>query len=815
MPISQTANLTARAHESFLKLSERFAAFQTRNVQEQIRLSGGSTETVKSQVFMDRAACLEFAVGKIGNVLGTSFSHVDDFPSRVRLPDEPLMLVDRIVSVTGKPHSMKAGSCVTEHDVKAGSWYLDAGRIPTCIAVEAGQADLFLSAYLGIDSQTRGQSVYRLLDAIVTFENRLPVPGEAIRYDIAIDGFGQHENTWLFFFRFDATVNGRPFMSMRKGCAGFFTQQELARGRGIVLTAGESAQRPGKKPADWKKLAPFDQRLSLSDKELAALRQGDLAGAFGSDFAAIPVRSPLTLPPGKMRLVDRILSLDPSGGRYGMGLAIGEADIRPDDWHLVCHFKGDNVMPGTLMYECCLHTLRVYLMRMGWIGENGETNYEPVPGVGSQLKCRGQVLPETKKVRYELHIKELGYRPEPYCLADAFMYSDDKNIVQITDMSVRLSGATRAQMESLWPVPGLRVSLYGPEKILAFSNGKPSEAFGDRYKPFDEDRVIARLPGPPYQFLDRIIETKGEPWVLKAGAQATAQYDVPPQEWYFQENGQATMPFGVLLEVALQPCGWLAAYCGSALTSPVDLSFRNLGGEATQFIEVTPQTGTLTTRVTMTKVSQSGGMIIQNYDLEMQDQLGRLVYQGKTEFGFFTKDSLAQQVGLRGATPFVSPVGVTPRSLHLVGGYPRLPGPKLLLLDQVDLFEGLGPKNLGVLVGHRAVNPQEWFFSAHFYQDPVCPGSLGLESFIELMKCFARDRWPTTSPEARFQNMILGQNHRWLYRGQYTPANKKVEVQCWLTVVDDESKSITAEGYLIRDGLVVYQMKEFTLKVIP
>ena len=26
-------------------------------------------------------------------------------------------------------------------------------------------------------------------------------------------------------------------------------------------------------------------------------------------------------------------------------------------------------MPGTLMYECCLHTLRVFLLRLGWVGE--------------------------------------------------------------------------------------------------------------------------------------------------------------------------------------------------------------------------------------------------------------------------------------------------------------------------------------------------------------------------------------------------------------------------------------------------------------
>mgnify|MGYP003352528748 CR=1 FL=1 len=32
-------------------------------------------------------------------------------------------------------------------------------------------------------------------------------------------------------------------------------------------------------------------------------------------------------------------------------------------------FVDDRVMPGTLMYECCLHTLRVHLLRLGWIAE--------------------------------------------------------------------------------------------------------------------------------------------------------------------------------------------------------------------------------------------------------------------------------------------------------------------------------------------------------------------------------------------------------------------------------------------------------------
>src|SRR5262249_45485682 len=110
-------------------------------------------------VAFDRTKCLEFAVGSISRVLGPAYAEVDSFPTRVRLPDEPLMLVDRIVSVSGEAQSMRPGQLVTEHDIHAGDWYLDNGRIPPCIAIESGQADLFLSAYLGIDFQTRGRAV--------------------------------------------------------------------------------------------------------------------------------------------------------------------------------------------------------------------------------------------------------------------------------------------------------------------------------------------------------------------------------------------------------------------------------------------------------------------------------------------------------------------------------------------------------------------------------------------------------------------------------------------------------------------------------
>ncbi len=49
-----------------------------------------------------RQDCLEFATGSVARVLGPEFAAVDDYPARVRLPDEPLMLVDRILSIEGE-----------------------------------------------------------------------------------------------------------------------------------------------------------------------------------------------------------------------------------------------------------------------------------------------------------------------------------------------------------------------------------------------------------------------------------------------------------------------------------------------------------------------------------------------------------------------------------------------------------------------------------------------------------------------------------------------------------------------------------------
>jgi 3-hydroxymyristoyl/3-hydroxydecanoyl-(acyl carrier protein) dehydratase len=136
------------------------------------------------------------------------------------------------------------------------------------------------------------------------------------------------------------------------------------------------------------------------------------------------------------------------------------------------------------------------------------------------------------------------------------------------------------------------------------------------------------------------------------------------------------------------------------------------------------------------------------------------------------------------------------------------------MIDRIELFvaDG-GPHGLGFIEGSKTVNPQEWFFQAHFFQDPVWPGSLGLEAFVQLVKVVASKHWHL-GPEDR---MVLapGQTHLWRYRGQVTPSSRQVRVQALITAWDEAARRVNADGFLMVDDRLIYQMSGFVLQISP
>ncbi len=242
---------------------------------------------------------------------------------------------------------------------------------------------------------------------------------------------------------------------------------------------------------------------------------------------------------------------------------------------------------------------------------------------------------------------------------------------------------------------------------------------------------------------------------------------------------------------------------------------------------------TLTMRARMTNVSKAADMIIEYFDIQVLCKTG-LVYEGNTYFGFFTEQALLQQVGLRdtektvykpgskemeSGTSFefedIPPLAPDDKNSREVSGLAQ-PARALRMVDRIAAYvpEG-GPSGLGYILGTKTVDPKEWFFKAHFYQDPVCPGSLGIESFLQLVRFAALQRWPELSESHRLE-AIPGIRHAWSYRGQVIPSNKQIEIEACITDVQENPMPvIMADGFLKVDGLYIYEMKNFGFRLVP
>ena len=178
---------------------------------------------------------------------------------------------------------------------------------------------------------------------------------------------------------------------------------------------------------------------------------------------------------------------------------------------------------------------------------------------------------------------------------------------------------------------------------------------------------------------------------------------------------------------------------------------------------------------------------ILEYDLDTRMD-GKPVYTGQTSFGFFPKEALARQVGLSEAKPWKPDPGSVVEFLPVPEGA-FLPRDRWRMLDTHAWLPAGGPEGLGWLEGRVEVDPGAWFFSAHFYQDPVWPGSLGLEAFLQLMQYDCLHRWVPGVAD-----LVDGSEHRWVYRGQVTPGIRHVTVMAEITARDENRREVEARG---------------------
>jgi 3-hydroxymyristoyl/3-hydroxydecanoyl-(acyl carrier protein) dehydratase len=485
----------------------------------------------------------------------------------------------------------------------------------------------------------------------------------------------------------------------------------------------------------------------------------------------------------------------------------------------------------------CLEAARqaacLLLIAMGATVDKDGWRFEPIDGGAIELRA-GRHLDASRELELEIRATELALGHSPRITVDVearrggfpVMRARGVGVGLVRDwpMSRRPPVAPRpvAPGSSLAELHGVRFDF---PALLAGAWGRPRDAFGELGALFEAPgRSMPRLPGPPYHFITRVARVEGAPHSMRAGVAVSTEYDVPPEAWYFAESGADTMPWCVLLEVALQPCGWLSVYAGCPLVTDENIFFRNLDGAAEIVGHVGRDAGTVRVEARLTRLSHVSGIMLVSYEVTCSagDEVIARLWPG---FGYFPRDALAVQVGLppneeesaRFAQPSAVEIDLSRLPARYTEGALRLPCGMLRMLDRITGYwpDG-GAAGLGRVRGERLIDPDAWYFKAHFFDDPVQPGSLGLEMTLQLLQFLAiHEGLAAGISEPRFEPIACAQRIAWKLRGQVLHTTRRISAE--LEVLerwrDAGGLTLIAAGWLWSDDTRVYEIKRIGLRI--
>ncbi|TFG70962.1 MAG: hypothetical protein E4H27_05415 [Anaerolineales bacterium] len=358
--------------------------------------------------------------------------------------------------------------------------------------------------------------------------------------------------------------------------------------------------------------------------------------------------------------------------------------------------------------------------------------------------------------------------------------------------------------------------MFNKDQLEEFASGNVELCFGEDYAVY-RGRRLPRIPNGDLLLMSRILDITGTRGVFDKEPRLVAEYDVPVDAWFYADDlNQNMAPYAVLMEIALQPCGFLSAYLGSTLATPhVDYYFRNLDGRG-QFLNDSDVRGkTICNRVKLLSSISLRGIIMQRYQFALECE-GISFYEGEATFGYFTADALAAQVGLdKGQS-------VSPNFRQYSQDMIALPVPykdQLHGLDYCAFSPKGGRYGKGYTYGESNIDPDAWFFHRHFHQDPVMPGSLGIDMIYQALELSLRTIWESGGRSGQSLKLFYGSKHElsWAYRGQVRPNNKHIAIALHIKELSTNTHGTIAviEASLWVDDLRIYEVKNLEVRLGP
>lgn len=109
---------------------------------------------------------------------------------------------------------------------------------------------------------------------------------------------------------------------------------------------------------------------------------------------------------------------------------------------------------------------------------------------------------------------------------------------------------------------------FTPYHMFEFATGDIENCFGPDFSIY-RGLIPPRTPCGDLQLTTRVIAIDGKRGELKKPSSCIAEYEVPANAWYYDKNSHhAVMPYSVLMEISLQPNGFISGYMGTTLGFP-------------------------------------------------------------------------------------------------------------------------------------------------------------------------------------------------------------------------------------------------------
>jgi 3-hydroxymyristoyl/3-hydroxydecanoyl-(acyl carrier protein) dehydratase len=148
--------------------------------------------------------------------------------------------------------------------------------------------------------------------------------------------------------------------------------------------------------------------------------------------------------------------------------------------------------------------------------------------------------------------------------------------------------------------------------------------------------------------------------------------------------------------------------------------------------------------------------------------------------------------------------------------YYRLSHSQLNFLDRVMVIENGGHHGQGYIFANKHVNPDDWFFACHFYQDPVMPGSFGIEAVIQSMQVYALQFDLGKQFVSPHFEPVPHQQSSWKYRGQIVPTSLHWSLEVHITRIErtPDQVVIVGDASLWREQVRIHEIKQLGMRIV-